>query len=51
LGLVFKSMEEAERSWRKIRRAEKIKSLLDGVPSKDGLPAPDNLLEQQKLAA
>ncbi len=51
LGLAFKLMEEAEKSWRKIRGADRIKPLLDGVPFKDGLPAPDNLPEQQKLAA
>jgi putative transposase len=44
-------MEEAEKSWCKIRGADRIKPLLDGVPLKDGLPAPDNRLEQQKLAA
>ena len=51
LGLAFKLMEEAEKSWRKIRGADRIKPLLDGVPFKDGLPAPENLPEQQKLAA
>ena len=51
LGLAFKLMEEAEKSWRKIRGADRIKPLLDGVPFKDGLPAPDNPPEQQKLAA
>jgi hypothetical protein len=51
LGLAFKLMEEAEKSWRKMRGAEKLKPLLDGVPFKDGLPAPDNLPEQQELAA
>jgi putative transposase len=44
-------MEEAEKSWRKIRGADKIKPLLDGVPFKDGLPVTDNPPEQQKLAA
>jgi transposase-like protein len=51
LGLAFKLMEEAEKSWRKIRGADRIKPLLDGVPFKDGLPAPDNPPKQQKLAA
>ena len=51
LGLAFKLMEEAEKSWRKIRGTDRIKPLLDGVPFKDGLPAPDNPPEQQKLAA
>jgi putative transposase len=51
LGLAFKLMEEAEKSWRKIRGADRIKPLLNGVPFKDGQPAPDNPPEQQKLAA
>ena len=51
LGLAFKLMEEAEKSWRKIRGADRIKPLLDGVPFRDGLLAPDNPPEQQKLAA
>jgi transposase-like protein len=51
LGLAFKLMEEAEKSWHKIRGADRIRPLLDGVPFKDGIPAPDNLPEQQELAA
>ena len=51
LGLAFKLMEEAEKSWRKIRGADKISVLLAGVPFKDGLPVQDNPPEQQKLAA
>ena len=51
LGLAFKLMEEAEKSWRKIRGADRIKSLLKGEPFEDGIPAPDNPPEQQKLAA
>ena len=33
------------------RGADRIKPLLDGVPFKDGIPAPDNPPEQQELAA
>jgi transposase-like protein len=51
LGLAFKLMEEAEKSWRKIRGADKIGVLLAGVPFKDGLPVQDNPPEKQKLAA
>ncbi len=51
LGLAFKLIEEAEKSWQKIRGADKIAVLLSGVPFKDGLPVQDNLPEQQKLAA
>jgi hypothetical protein len=35
LGLAFKRMKEAEKSGRKIRGADKIGPLLDGVPFKD----------------
>ena len=51
LGLAFKLMEEAEKTWRKIRGADRIGPLLDGVPFKDGIPAQDNPPEQQKLVA
>ena len=51
LGLAFKLMEEAEKSWRRIRGADRLQPLLDGVLFKDGIPVPDNPPEQQKLAA
>ena len=51
LGLAFKLIEEAEKSWQKIRGADKIAILLSGVPFKDGLPVQDNPPDQQKLAA
>lgn len=51
LGLVFKLIEEAEKTWRRIRGADKIEPLMNGVPFKDGLQAQDNPPEQQKLAA
>lgn len=51
LGLAFKLMEEAEKTWRRIRGADKIGALLAGVPFKDGIPVLDNPPEQQKLAA
>lgn len=51
LGLAFKLIEEAEKSWRKIRGAGKIELLLKGVPFKDGEPVQDDLPVQQKLAA
>lgn len=51
LGLAFKLIEEAEKSWRKIRSADKIEALLNGVPFKDGILVQDNPPEQQKLAA
>jgi len=51
LGLAFKLIEEAEKSWRKIRGADKIEALLKGLPFKDGILVQDNPPEQQKLAA
>ena len=43
LGLAFKLIEEAEKSWQKIRGSEKIELLLKGIPFKDGEPVQDNL--------
>jgi len=51
LGLAFKLIEEAEKTWRRINGAEHIELLLKGVPFKDGTPAHDNPPVQQKLAA
>jgi len=51
LGLAFKLIEEAEKSWRRIRGADKIELLLKGVPFKDGEPVQDDPSVQQKLAA
>ena len=51
LGLAFKLIEEAEKTWRRIRGADKIEPLLNGLPFKDGLPVQDNPPVQQKLAA
>ena len=51
LGLAFKLIEEAEKSWRRIRGADKIELLLKGIPFKDGEPALDDQPVQQKLAA
>lgn len=51
LGLAYKLMEEAEKTWRRIRGADKIGALLAGMPFKDGMPAQDNPPEQQKIAA
>jgi transposase-like protein len=51
LGLAFKLVEEAEKSWRRIRGAEQIELLLKGVPFKDGIAVQDNRPLQQNLAA
>jgi putative transposase len=51
LGLAFKLVQEAQKSWRRIRGIERIAELLKGMVFKDGVPAPDNPPEQQRLAA
>lgn len=51
LGLAFKLVEEAEKSWRRIRGADKIEPLLKGVPFKDGEAVQDHPPLQQNLAA
>jgi transposase-like protein len=51
LGLAFKLVQEAQKSWRRIRGAERIAELLDGMVFKDGIPAPDNPPERQRIAA
>jgi transposase-like protein len=51
LGLAFKLIEEAEKSWRRIRGAERIELLLKGTAFKDGQAVQDNPPLQQNLAA
>ena len=51
LGLAFKLIEEAEKSWRRIRGADKIVLLLNGVSFKDGEEVKEDQSGQQKLAA
>lgn len=51
LGLAFKLMEEAEKTWRRIRGAPQIEMLLNGQPFKDGLPHQEEPESQPKLAA
>ena len=51
LGLAFKLIEEAEKSWRRIRGADKIELLLKGIPFKDGIAVQDNPPLRQNLAA
>ena len=51
LGLAFKLIEEAEKSWRRIRGADKIALLLNGVSFKDGEEVKEDQSGQQKLAA
>ena len=51
LGLAFKLIESAEQSWRRIRAPEKIASLFEGIPFKNGVPVTDSTPAQQPLAA
>ena len=52
LGLAFKLIEEAEKSWNKIHAADKITALMQGTVFKNGEAVQDNLpLVMQKLAA
>lgn len=51
LGLAFKLVREAEKSWRRIRGAEHIAELINGVVFKDGEPVKEEKQEQQRLAA
>jgi transposase-like protein len=51
LGLAFKLIEEAQKSWRTIRGANQIELLLKGTTFKDGEPISELATEQQKHAA
>jgi len=51
LGLAFKLIEEAEKTWRRINGPEKIQLLLEGIAFRDGEPVKDDRPVQQKLAA
>lgn len=51
LGLAFKLVQEAEKSWRRIRGVERISELLGGMVFRDGVPATEDETKQQKLAA
>jgi transposase-like protein len=51
LGLAFKLVQEAQKSWRRIRGIERIAELLEGMVFKDGIPAPDDPPERQRMAA
>ena len=51
LGLAFKLVQEAEKSWRRIRGHERIAELMGGVLFKDGEPVREDQQEQQRLAA
>jgi len=44
-------VQQAEKGWRRIRGVERIADLLKGMLFKDGIPVPDDLPEQQRMAA
>ena len=51
LGLAFKLIQEAQKSWRRIRGVERIDEMLAGIVFKDGAPGPIDETQQQPLAA
>jgi transposase-like protein len=51
LGLAFKLVQEAEKTWRRIRGHERIAELMEGVVFKDGEPMREKEQEQQQCAA
>lgn len=53
LGLAFKLVQEAEKSWRRIKKAERIAELMQGAVFADGVPLKEQEQEQkqQPLAA
>jgi hypothetical protein len=51
LGLAFKLIEEAEKTWRRINGPERITLLLEGIAFRDGEPVQGDQPVQQKLAA
>ncbi len=51
LGLAFKLVREAEKSWRRIRGVDRIPELMGGTVFQDGLPVNEKEQQQQRLAA
>ena len=51
LGLAFKLIQEAQKSWRRIRGVERIDEMLAGIVFKDGVSVTDDDDQQQRLAA
>lgn len=51
LGLAFKLIESAEQSWLRIRGADKIAPLMEGIPFRNGVPVIDSTPAQQPHAA
>ena len=50
LGLAFKLILEAEKTWRRIQGYEQILGLMNGIMFKDGEPVEDNTPEQQMIS-
>ena len=50
LGLAFKLIKDAEKTWRRIRGHERIELLLMGISFKDGIAVQDNPPPEQHLA-
>jgi putative transposase len=50
LGLAFKLVQEAEKSWRRIRGAARIPELMKGIVFEDGIPVNDSPPEQELVA-
>ena len=51
LGLAFKLVQEAQKTWRRIRAPERLAEMINGTVFKDGLPVSDDPPEQQRVAA
>jgi hypothetical protein len=51
LGLAFKLVQEAEKTWRRLNGVDRMTKLVKGVVFKDEIPVQDNPLEPRKVAA
>jgi transposase-like protein len=51
LGLAFKLVQEAEKSWRRIRGVDRLRDLMNGMTFKDGVAVPDSQPDEQQMAA
>jgi len=50
-GFACKLVQEAEKSWQRIRGIERLAGLLTGMVFQGGVPTPDNPSERQRMAA
>jgi putative transposase len=51
LGLAFKLVEQAQKSWRRIQGVPRLRQLQEGIVFKDGLPASNDPDQPQRFAA